>query len=79
MQKRDRRPADIGADRIDRAMGEIDQVGDAENQRQPDREQRIDVADDEAVDGIVDEGAQAIGRPRLLSDEDSIMAARCGA
>ena len=55
MQKRDRRPADIGADRIDRAMGEIDQIGDAENQRQPDREQRVDVADDEAVDRIVDE------------------------
>ena len=46
-------PADIGAQRIDRAMGEIDQIGDAENQRQPDREQRVDIADDEAVDRII--------------------------
>ena len=27
VQKRDAGPADIGADRIDRAMGEIDQIG----------------------------------------------------
>jgi hypothetical protein len=60
VQKRDRRPADIGADRIDRAMGEIDEIGDAENQRKSDSEQSVDIADDEAVDGIVDKGTQAV-------------------
>ena len=62
----DRRPADIGADRVDRAMREIDQIGDAEDQRETDRQQRVDVADDEAVDGVVEaKEAQTALRARL--------------
>jgi hypothetical protein len=68
MEERDRGPADIGADRINGAVGEIDQIGDAENQREPNREQRIDIADDESVDRIIDEGAQKLGIRDSLSN-----------
>jgi hypothetical protein len=43
LQKGNRRPADVGAQSVDRAMREINKVGDAENQRQAHREQRVDV------------------------------------
>jgi len=36
-------------DRVDRAVREIDEVGDAEYQRQANREQGVDVADDQAL------------------------------
>ena len=78
VQERDRRPADIGADRVDGAVGEIDQVGDAKNQREPDREQRVDIADDEAVDRIVDEGAQGLCIRDSLSNRQCAMAGRAG-
>ena len=55
---RDAQPADIGADHVDRAVREIDQVRDAVDQREADREQRIDVADHQAVDGVVEPGRQ---------------------
>ena len=64
---RHRDPTDIGADNIDRAMREIDQAADAENQRQPHRDQRIDVADDQAVDGVVEPGPHPRQLPLLPS------------
>ena len=59
---RDAQPADIGADHVDRAVREIDQVRDAVDQREADREQRIDVADHKAVDGVVEPGAERGGQ-----------------
>ena len=49
---------DIGADHVDRAMRKVDQVRDAVDQRQPDREQGVDIADDETIDGVVEPGAE---------------------
>ncbi len=60
-------PTHIGADRVDRAVSEVDQVGDAEDQREPDRQQRIDVADDEAVDRVVDDRAHPRSTAGLAS------------
>lgn len=73
MKEDDRSPADIGADRIDGAVGEINQVGDAKNQRESDGEQRINVADDEAIDRIVDEGAQKPSIRNSLSNKEHLM------
>ncbi len=84
VQVGDAGPADIGADGVDRAVGEVDEVGDAEDQREADRQQRVDVADDQAVDGVVDPGCQAAGaspaarrfRSRLLAVPDDELAVR---
>ena len=43
---------------IDRAVRKVDQPADAEDQRQPDRDERVDVAEDQAVDGVVEPGAK---------------------
>jgi hypothetical protein len=40
MQLHHRDPADIGADQIDRALRKVDQPADAEDQREPDRNER---------------------------------------
>ena len=53
-----RHPADIGAHEIDRAVREVDQPADAEDQGKADRNQRIDVADDQSVDRVVEPGRQ---------------------
>ena len=75
VQKGDRRPPDIGSDRVDGAMGEIDQIGDAEDQREAHRQQRVDVADDKTVDCIVDERAQGfssrVGESELHHRDES--------
>jgi hypothetical protein len=73
MKEGDRSPADIGADRIEGTVSEIDQIGDAKNQREPDREQRVDIADDQAIDRIVDEGAQATCIRVSLSNRERAM------
>ena len=57
----DAQPTDIGADHVDRAMREIDEMRDAVDQRQPDREQRVDIADDQTIDGVVEPGAERGG------------------
>src|SRR5579883_827920 len=57
-EMRHRQEAGIGAHDIDRTMREIDQPAHPEDQGEADRQQRIDVADDDAVDGVVDPGRQ---------------------
>jgi hypothetical protein len=59
MQEGDAGPADVGADHIDRAVGKVDQVCHAEDQRQADRQQRVDIADDQAVDRVIEEACHA--------------------
>ncbi len=51
-----RDPADIGADEIDRALRKIDQPADAEDQREPDGNERVHVAEDQSVDRVVEPG-----------------------
>jgi hypothetical protein len=58
VEMRDRQEAGIGAHDIDRAVGEIDQAAHAEDQGKPHRQQRIDVADDDAVQRVVEPGSQ---------------------
>src|SRR5581483_178453 len=62
-QRRDERPAEHGdeepaehrAEREDRPVREVDQVGDAEDQRDADRDQRVRVAGDDARDDRVEQ------------------------
>ena len=60
VQEREAGPADIGADGVNRTVREIDQVGDAEDQREANGQQRVDVADDQTVDGVVQPGADHV-------------------
>ena len=73
-EARDRQPADVGADHVDRAVREIDQVRDAVDQRQADRQQRIDIADDEAIDRVVEPGPEPGAHAKSL---DRRLTGRC--
>ena len=48
----DEREGEIAADRQEPAMGEIDHPGQIENERQAERHQRIERADDETVEDV---------------------------
>jgi hypothetical protein len=41
-------------------VGEVDEIGDAEDQREADRDQRVGVAGDQAGDQRVEQGAFSI-------------------
>ncbi len=74
------RAAHIGAHHVDRAVGEIDEMRHPVDQRQPDREQRIDVADHQAIDGVVEPraGQQRAGHPRVFrGDGGSVCLMNC--
>ena len=62
MQLHHRDPADIGADEIDRALRKVDQPADAEDQREPDCNEGVDIADDQPVDRVVEPGRHASPR-----------------
>ena len=48
----DQRVGEIAADREEAAMGEIDHARQIEDQRQPERHQRVERADDQAVEDV---------------------------
>jgi hypothetical protein len=58
MPEGDCHPTDIRAHHIDRAMREVDEVAHAKDQRQPNRRQRLDIANDQTIYGLVKEGAK---------------------
>ena len=56
-------PAGVGAHSVNRSVREVDELRHPEDQRQPHRDQRVDVADDEAVDGVVEKRPHAAATP----------------
>src|SRR5581483_9610363 len=64
----------VGAERVERAMGEVEDAGDAEHQREADREQRVDRADDGAINQDLQHGGSPGHRnyePRLRSNAEA--------
>jgi len=56
MQEHDRREGQVAADREELPVGHVDDVEHAEDQAEPDREQRVEPAQDQALDQELEEG-----------------------
>src|SRR5689334_19663977 len=60
MQLHHRDPADVSPYQVDRTLSEIDQSADAEDQSESDRNQRVDITDDQSIDRVVEPGGQSL-------------------
>ena len=55
MQEDDRREGEIAADGEELSVGDVDDVEHAEDQAEPDREERVEPAEDHALDEELEE------------------------